>query len=139
MALFSAQRLWQIAITAHFMLLALVISWQGFISPHPHVSSLTMTGVWTIPLLLPLIGMLKQKAYTHAWANFVLMLYFLHSLTIIATNVDERSLAIVELILTSTLFGANILFTRTKGREQGLGLPRLSKVEKQEAEKFKAQ
>lgn len=139
MALLSTQRLWQIAITAHLMLLALVISWQGFVSPHPHVGALAMTCVWTLPLLLPLIGMLKQKAYTHAWANFVLMLYFLHSLTIIATSADERYLAIIELILTSVVFSANILFTRAKGREQGLGLPRLSKVEKQEAEKFNAQ
>ena len=76
------------------------------------------------------------KPYTHAWANFVLMLYFLHALTILYIDGGERWLAGIELILTAAAFAGNILYARSRGKELGLKLKRLSKVEKEEKERF---
>ncbi|MFA0087469.1 DUF2069 domain-containing protein [Vibrio sp. 10N.261.51.F12] len=124
------------ALLSNLALLTWVILWHSTLSPHPHISALTITIAWAIPLLLPLPGILAGKPYTHAWANFVLMLYFLHAFTLLYTDEGERWLAAVELILTTLAFISNTLYARLKGKDMGLKLPRLSSVEKKEKEKF---
>mgnify|MGYP001161926384 CR=1 FL=1 len=125
-----------LALIGYLSLLSWVALWQIFISPHPHINPITAAVAWCIPLLFPLRGILTGKVYTHAWANFVLMLYFLHSLTILYVDQGERWLALIELTLTCAAFVGNILYTRNRGRELGLKLPKLSTVEKQEKTKF---
>ncbi|MBA5762033.1 DUF2069 domain-containing protein [Vibrio sp. 404] len=125
-----------LALCANLALLTWVAIWQIFLSPHPHISSTTLAIAWCIPLLLPLPGILAGKPYTHAWANFVLMLYFLHALTLLYVDGGERWLAMVELLLTSGAFVGNILYARARGKELGLKLTRLSEVEKKERAKF---
>ncbi|WP_372153967.1 DUF2069 domain-containing protein [Vibrio renipiscarius] len=121
-----------LALSANLGLLAWVAIWQIFLSPHPHINSTTLAIAWCIPLLLPLPGILAGKPYTHAWANFILMFYFLHALTILYLDGGERWLALVELLLASGAFVGNILYARARGKELGLKLKRLSEVEKQE-------
>lgn len=125
-----------LALSAYLSLLAWVALWQIFLSPHPHINPLTAAIGWCIPLLFPLRGILTGKAYTHAWANFVLMLYFLHSLTILYVDQGERWLAAVELLLACSAFMGNVLYARNRGRELGLKLPKLSEIEKQEKAKY---
>ncbi|GLT15637.1 DUF2069 domain-containing protein [Vibrio algivorus] len=127
-----------LALFSYFALLLWVLAWHGFISPHPDLNSTAVTVGWCIPLLLPFIGIIKGKPYTHAWANFILMFYFLHSLTILYIDNGERMLAAIELLLTSVNFVANILYARHKGKALGLKLTRLSEVEKQEKAKFES-
>ncbi|MGF1683694.1 DUF2069 domain-containing protein [Photobacterium minamisatsumaniensis] len=120
------------ALTANLSLLGWVGLWQSTLSPHPHLNSIVLAGVWMLPILLPLKGILAGKPYTHAWANFILMFYFLHALTLLCVDEGERWLALVELILTTSAFIANILFARMRGKELGIKLKRLSQVEKEE-------
>ncbi|PSW09785.1 DUF2069 domain-containing protein [Photobacterium sanctipauli] len=128
----STRSLRYAALTANLSLLGWVGLWQSTISPHPHLNNLVIAGMWILPLLFPLKGILEGKPYTHAWANFILMFYFLHALTILWVDEGERWLAIVELGLTTCAFVANILFARMRGRELGIKLKRLSQVEKEE-------
>ncbi|OAN18740.1 hypothetical protein A3K86_07720 [Photobacterium jeanii] len=123
------------ALTSHLTLILWIALWQGVLSPHPHLSNTVLTLMWVFPLLLPLKGILEAKPYTHAWANFVLMFYFLHGLTILWIEPNERWLAGIELIITSCAFIGNIYFARLRGRELGTKLPRLSQVEKEERER----
>lgn len=125
-----------LALIGYLSLISWVLIWQVFISPHPHINPYTAAIAWCIPLLFPLRGILSGKAYTHAWANFVLMLYFLHSLTILYVDQGERWLAAIELLITSATFVASVLYARNKGRELGLKLPKLSEIEKQEKAKY---
>ncbi len=125
-----------LALAGNIGLLVWVALWQITISPHPHINNLTLAVAWSIPLLLPLPGILTGKPYTHAWANFVLMLYFLHALTILYVNEGERWLAIVELLFVTTAFVGNLLYARQRGKEMGLKLNKLSEVEKQEKARF---
>ncbi|WP_117235177.1 DUF2069 domain-containing protein [Vibrio maerlii] len=125
-----------LALTGNLGLLVWVVLWQYTLSPHEQFNPSTLAIVWAIPLLFPLPGILIGKPYTHAWANFVLMLYYLHGFTILYISPDERWLAGIELLLTTTAFISNILYTRFRGRELGLKLTRLSVVEKQERAKF---
>lgn len=125
-----------LALFSYLVLMFWVLAWHGFISPHPDLNPIAVTIGWCIPLLLPFIGIVKGKPYTHAWANFILMFYFLHSLTILYIDNGERLLAAIELVLTSINFIGNILYARHKGKTLGLKLIRLSEVEKQEKAKF---
>jgi len=125
-----------LALFGNLALLAWIMIWQLLLSPHPHISSTTLAIAWAVPLLLPLPGILAGKPYTHAWANFVLMLYFLHGFTILYVDDGERWLAVVELVLTTLAFFGNILYARARGKELGMKLKRLSKVEKEEKARF---
>lgn len=127
-----------LALFGNLALLAWIALWQLSLSPHPHIGSTTLAIAWATPLLLPLPGILAGKPYTHAWANFVLMLYFLHGFTILYIDDGERWLAVVELLLTTIAFFGNILYARTRGKELGMKLKRLSKVEKEEKARFEA-
>ena len=124
------------ALVGNLLLLGWVVAWQMTLSPHPHLDNVTLAIVWAVPLLLPLPGILSAKPYTHAWANFILMLYFLHAFTILYVDGGERMLAAVELLLTTLGFAGNILFARFRARELGIKLKRLSEVEKKEKAKF---
>ncbi|WP_456296869.1 DUF2069 domain-containing protein [Vibrio sp. AK197] len=125
-----------LALVGNLGLLAWVALWQLFVSPHPHLSSLSLAIAWCIPLLLPLPGILAGKPYTHAWANFVLMLYFLHALTLLYVDNGERWLAAIELMLTFCAFIGNTVYARKRGKELGMKLTKLSEVEKREKQSF---
>lgn len=122
------------ALIANLSLILWVGLWQSTISPHPHLNNYVIAVMWIIPMLLPLKGILEGKPYTHAWANFILMFYFLHALTILWVDDGERWLALVELAITSCTFIANILFARVRAKELGIKLKRLSQVEREEKE-----
>lgn len=125
-----------LALLSNLSLIIWAVLWQFSLSPHPHLNHVALAIAWVIPLLLPLPGILAGKPYTHAWANFVLMLYFLHALTLIYVDGGERWLAVVELLLTFAAFVGNTLYARHRGKELGLKLKRLSEVEKQEKANF---
>ncbi|MDD1784143.1 DUF2069 domain-containing protein [Enterovibrio sp. ZSDZ35] len=132
----SLSQLRTVALTSYLALIAWVLIWHGFLSPHPHINPVGVTIAWLIPLMLPLKGILTGKPYTHAWANFILMFYFLHGLTLLFVDEGERYLALVELVITSISFVSNILYAKQKGKALGLGLKKLSQVEKEEKARF---
>ncbi|MDD1792593.1 DUF2069 domain-containing protein [Enterovibrio makurazakiensis] len=132
----STSRLRAVALSSYLALFGWVALWHAVLSPHIHVNPYGVTIAWLLPLLLPLKGIITGKPYTHAWANFILMLYFTHALTILWIDQGERWLALVELVLTSISFVSNIYFAKRKGQEMGLGLKKLSQVEREEKARF---
>ncbi len=128
---------WQrLALGSYLGLLAWVIAWHSYLSPPVHFSAPLFTLLWALPLLFPLKGLIKKHPYTYAWTNFILMLYFLHALTLASLATSERWLAIVELILTTSAFLSCVQYARVQGKLMGLKLPKLSQVEKKEKSKF---
>lgn len=114
----------KIALVGYLGLLAFVLAWHYWLHPHPQLGVGLRFVLFILPLLLPLRGILKGNPYTHAWANFILMLYFLHSLTSIYILWGEDSwyLPWIELILTSIAFIGATYYARYKGRELGLSI-----------------
>lgn len=110
------------------LLLVWVIIWHGVLSPSEAIAVWVKPLVWAIPLLFPLAGIIKGNPYTHAWANFILMLYFLHGATALWTHPEEIGYAVIELVLTTGAFFGATYYARYAGREQGLGIKRKSKV-----------
>ncbi|PST87036.1 DUF2069 domain-containing protein [Photobacterium iliopiscarium] len=126
----------QTALFSHCSLIIFIGLWQLLLSPHPQLSAFIITVLWVIPLLLPLPGIFAAKPYTHAWANFILMFYVLHAVTLIVLNDGERTLAAIELIIVSICFVNNILFARLRAKELGIKLKQLSQVEREERTRY---
>jgi uncharacterized membrane protein len=100
---------------------------------------LAKTLIWLFPLLLPAYGLIKGKPYTAAWSNFIVMIYYMHALTVMYTDPDERHLAILEFILANCMLFGNGIYARMKGKELGLGLKKLKEVMAEEKEREEAQ
>ena len=111
-----------LTLVGFFGLLAWVLLWHLWLSPHPDLNPWLLPVIWTVPLLFPLKGIVQGNPYTHAWGNFVLMPYFLHALTLITTDEGERWLAVVELVFTTLAFVGTIYYARQRGRELGLNI-----------------
>lgn len=112
----------RLTLTGYLGLLLFIVLWHTWLGPSDTLPIWLALVMWVTPLLFPLKGIVQGKPYTHAWANFVLILYFLHSLTTLYTHPDERLYAAIELILTSMAFVGATFYARYAGREQGLGL-----------------
>ncbi len=84
-----------------------------------------LAAIWTIPLLLPLKGILAGKPYTHAWANFIVMFYIIHGLTSIYAIEHETIYSLVELVFATGMFIGCSFYARMRGKELGLGIQKL--------------
>ncbi|RZQ57048.1 DUF2069 domain-containing protein [Pseudidiomarina tainanensis] len=114
-----------LALASYLGLLALMIIWQVWCQRDSEFSVVFRIGLWIVPLLFALPGMLRGKPYTYAWANFILMWYFLHSLTMLYVAPEQRGFAIAELVLTSAAFVGCTWYARRQGKALGLGLKKL--------------
>lgn len=123
----------RLALVGYFGLLFWTALWQLTLSPTGVYQTFTIPIIWIIPLLFPLLGIIRGNPYTHAWANFVVMFYLLHGLTAIYTEQNERIYALIEVLLASTMFIGCSFYARFRGRELGLGLKK-EKTEKAKTE-----
>ncbi|MCV2884042.1 DUF2069 domain-containing protein [Aestuariibacter sp. AA17] len=124
-----------LALTGYFGLLIFVALWQWVLVESPQ-TSLLFRSLWIIPLLLPLKGMITGNPYTHAWANFIVLIYFLHGLTAIYAVQEEWFYALLELLFASMMFIGCVYYARLKGKETGLGLKKLKDVMAEEKQRF---
>lgn len=100
--------------------------WILWLAPPTLGSSYVLLILMWLPLWLPLWGIIKAHAYTLAWANFIVIIYFIHSLTNLwVTDGTKFILSIIELSLASLMFIGCTYFARDRGKELGLKIPRL--------------
>lgn len=100
--------------------------WILWIAPPVLGNQYVLLVLMWLPLWLPLWGILKAHAYTMAWANFIVMIYFLHSLTNLwVTDGTKFILSVIELLLASLMFTGCTYYARNRGKELGLRIPRL--------------
>ncbi|TKB44367.1 DUF2069 domain-containing protein [Thalassotalea mangrovi] len=127
---FSTPTLKRIALAGYFGLLIFMPVWLIYLSPSEGLSPVLAVAMFVIPLLFPLPGLIKGNPYTFAWANFIVMIYFLHSLTTLWVSPEERWLAVIELIFACMMFFAGTYYSKYKGQELGLGLKKNRKEKK---------
>ena len=97
-------------LSGYFGLLLLMLLWHAWL--HPPQRFPTALVLTTLPLLLPLRGLLHGRPAAHLWASFLMMLYFMHGVVEAMTNPPQRLLAIAEIALSLTVFIAAALYTR---------------------------
>lgn len=121
--LFTTKQLNKIALVSYFALLIYMPLWLIFLSPS-ELSPLLALALFTLPLLLPIKGIVQGSPYTYAWTNFIIMLYFLHSLTTLWVLPKDIIWASIEFILASTFFLSATYFAKYRGQELGLSIRR---------------
>ena len=118
---FSTHTYKNIAFTGYFGLLLFMPIWLLLISPSSLGTGLSLI-LFVAPLLFPLRGMLKGNPFTFAWSNFIVLIYFLHSLTTLWVSKPEILLAGIELLLASLMFFGGTYYAKYRGQELGLSI-----------------
>lgn len=117
-----------LALIGYFGLFIWVALWHFVLADNAEYSRLFLVLFWIIPLLLPLRGIVRGNPYTHAWANFIVMIYFLHGLTAIYTE-QKWWYALIEIVFATMMFIGCSYYARARGRELGLKLKKLSELQ----------
>jgi len=118
----STRNLKKIALTGYFSLLFFMPLWLIVLSPSESLSTSTTLFMFTLPLLFPLKGLLQGNPFTYAWSNFIVLIYFLHSLTTLWVLPEDRLWALLELIFASTMFYGATYYAKFRGQELGLSI-----------------
>ena len=112
----------KIALMGYFSLLMCMPLWLIVLSPSESLSTSTSLLLFTLPLLFPLKGLLQSNPFTYAWSNFIVLIYFLHSLTTLWVLPADRIWAILELIFASAMFFGATYYAKFRGQELGLSI-----------------
>lgn len=98
-------------------LIGLCIAWEMWLAPlRPGGSWLVLK---TLPLLMPLFGILRGRRYTHQWASMLCLAYFMEG-AVRATSEGGRvqALALIEIVLSLVFFSATVEYARLTAKTQ---------------------
>jgi uncharacterized membrane protein len=118
---FAARRaaLRRLTLASYLLLIALVVLWEGWLAPKaPPGFWLTLKG---LPLLVPLFGLLRDRARSHLGASLLAMLYFMEGVMLLYLHrADDLTLhsvwpyALLETLLTLTFIASASLYLRQR-------------------------
>ena len=109
----SARALHIISSASLIALIALCLAWEIWLAPQRAGGS--WLALKTLPLLIPLTGILRGKVYTHRWVTLFIIAYFVEG--VVRAYSDKglsAQLAGVEIALTLVIFVSAITYVRTK-------------------------
>jgi uncharacterized membrane protein len=104
-----------LAVGSLIALIILGLAWELWLSPlRPGGSWLALK---VLPLCLPIAGLLKNRMYTYRWVSLVVWLYFIEGVVRAwGDRAPGNYLALVEVLLCLSLFGACLLHVRVRQR-----------------------
>jgi uncharacterized membrane protein len=118
----STKNLKKITLISYFSLLIFMPLWLIILSPSSGLSPMLSLIMFTLPLLFPLKGLVQGNPYTYAWSSFIIMIYFLHSLTTLWVSPKDMLWALIELFLATVMFLAGSYYAKYRGQELGLSI-----------------
>lgn len=109
----SARAAWLVACAAWIGLILLGLAWELFLAP------LRPGGSWLVlkvlPLLLPLMGLLRARRYTFQWSSLLVWAYVAEGAARAMSDPGASArLAIVEIALCAAFFAAAVAFLRAR-------------------------
>ena len=109
--------------TMHPLKLTVLLSWLILVLAQISLFVLLDHPIWsivaTIPLLLPIVGMFRDKLYTYKWFGFVTLIYFCIGVSELVANPALRAYALVTLVCSITLLFGSIYYVRYLARHSG--------------------
>lgn len=104
----ALQRVASISLIA---LIFLCLAWELWLAPlRPGGSGLVLK---TLPLLLPLMGILKGRRYTYQWAPMLMLVYFTEGVVRAWSDRGlSAQLAVAEIVLSGVFFFAAIYYAK---------------------------
>ncbi len=116
--------LYLLSIGSYIALIILTVLWEGWLAPATGAPPDLWLTIKSVPLLLPLFGLLHGKPYTYAWASLLMLLYF--SEGVVLTYVyhsqplsfhDIFSCAAAETVLSTTFILSAPFYARFRTAE----------------------
>lgn len=105
----AAQRL----VTASYLaLIALQPAWHALLPPPAGAGNWLVALAATIPLLLPLRGLLKGSLRSMTWAGYLVMLYLCIGVMEAWSNPPQRLAAMLQVLLVAVYVGSLLVFSR---------------------------
>lgn len=96
-------------------LIVLCLGWEIFWAPLRAGGSLLF--LKTLPLLLPVFGILRGKRYTYQWSGMLILFYFTEGVVRSWSETGlSRGLAIAEVLLSLAFFASVIVYAKYTGR-----------------------
>ena len=120
--LFSTSTLKIMTLTGYFFLLFFMPLWLIYLNPSQGLSPILSLCLFTVPLLFPLKGLIAGNPYTYACSSFIVMIYFLHSLTTLWVSPEDIIWASLELIFATLMFLSGTYYAKYRGQELGLSI-----------------
>lgn len=104
----------------HPLKLTVLLSWMMLLVAQLSLFVLVDHPAWAIiasvPLVLPIVGLFKDKLYTYKWFGFLTLLYFCIGISELVANPALRIYALVTLVCSITLLFGSIYYVRYLAR-----------------------
>lgn len=100
------------AVASLLALIALCVAWEWWLAPlRPGGSWLALKA---LPLLLPLVGVIKRDVYTLQWSSMLILLYLAEGAVRAFSDKDGLSaiLAAAEIVLACSFFFCSVFYLR---------------------------
>jgi uncharacterized membrane protein len=119
MSLNQPRHLRVIAASSLIALTFLCLGWELWWAPlRPGGSLLALK---SLPLLLPLFGILHGKRYTYQWSSMFILLYIMEGLVRTGSESGPgRMFALAETVLALVFFLSTVAFARLTGKRPGV-------------------
>ncbi len=103
------------AVASLIALIFLSLAWELWLAPLRSAGSLLV--LKTLPLLLPLFGILRGRVYTYQWASMLILAYFAEGVVRAWSDHGlSAHLALAEIVAALIFFVACILYVRATPR-----------------------
>lgn len=101
---------------SYLALIVLQPIWHALLQPPGGTGSWTLAAVATIPLLLPLKGLLKGSLRSMTWAGYLVMLYLVIGVMEAWANPPQRVPALAQVLLVVLFVGSLLALSRSARR-----------------------
>lgn len=108
-----------LTLIGYFGLMTLIFCWHLWIRPlEPQFISITLL-IQLGPLMFPLRGLLHGKAYTHAWAAYLALFYFIMGVWNASAETTRLFGTLISL-LSIVFFTGCVFYARFSGKQSRL-------------------
>ena len=109
-----------LTLCGYFGLLAGLFAWHLVISPPPKHLMSVIIFFQIGPLMLPLFGLLNGKLYTHAWAMYLAIFYFVIGVWYAGYD-EDLGIGLYVISCSLLFFAGTVIYTRFMGKQLNTG------------------
>jgi len=99
-------------LTCMVALAGLLLCQIGLFLWQKHPFNLYLILILSLPLLLPVKGLIENRRYTYKWVGFLTLFYFCVGISELVTNPDLKIYALLTILFSTVLFIASIYYSR---------------------------
>ncbi len=114
----------RLTLIGYWGLVILIPVWNLWWYPSALFSNKVVTLFWLIPLVFPVLGLIRGKAYTHAWSGFIAVIYVCHGFTSLITSLPEIYPIFLEILFSCCFLFGGMYYAKWRGEQLGLQLPK---------------